>query len=760
MMSHAADTKTHMDPSQVWASLSESIDRFYEAWQGASDPPQLAEFLPAGPPNLRRLTLIEIIKVDLEQRWQQCRWPKLLEQYMGEFPELAGGAGVPCDLVYEEYHIRKQQGDDITLAEYRDRFPTRADELARLLNVDAPTHSTLLIEKRAMPTFEPGQTIDDFELLSPLGKGAFASVFRARQTSMHRIVALKISRDRSFEPQTLAQLEHPHIVRVYDQRQFAEGKLRLLYMQYVPGGTLHSVLEFARARPTEPLTGATFLAAIDAALVRNDEQPPADSLTRYKLAGASWPEIVCWLGARLAGALAHAHGHDILHRDIKPANVLVGADGSPRLADFNISCSKLDGVTPAAYFGGTLAYMSPEQLEAYNPAHAREPDEIDGRADVYSLGLVLWELLTRTRPFADLAMPADWSLTLPAMTAHRLEGLPREDRARVPANCTPAVVEVLLKCLEPDPDNRFHSAAALARELDLCLQPRAHSILHARGGVSQFARRHPVATTVLVGLLPNIILSVFNAGYNWAEIVKQLSPEAQRLFFGTQILAVNSIAYTIGLGYILATRWKLFHVLAALVRGETVTPPPGIDLVRRCLQLGVATAAISTALWFVSGFVFPTWMRFGAGAASQISASHYIHFIVSNMLCGLIAATQSYYVVTFLSVRICYPWLMQARAADARDLPELAGLVRLGRIVLALTVSVPFLALAALLLKDVERDVIGAIAATGFLGCALGYWLDLAIRGDVGALATAIHPSGDSLLAGDSVDSLLTGSRR
>ena len=267
MMSHAADTKTHMDPSQVWASLSENIDRFYEAWQEASDPPQLAEFLPAGPPNLRRLTLIEIIKVDLEQRWQQRRWPKLLEQYMGEFPELSGGAGVPCDLVYEEYHIRKQQGDDITLGEYRDRFPTRADELARLLNVDAPTHSTLLVEKRAMPTFEPGQTIDDFELLSPLGKGAFASVFRARQTSMHRIVALKISRDRSFEPQTLAQLEHPHIVRVYDQRQFAEGKLRLLYMQYVPGGTLHSVLEFARARPTEPLTGATFLAAIDAALV-------------------------------------------------------------------------------------------------------------------------------------------------------------------------------------------------------------------------------------------------------------------------------------------------------------------------------------------------------------------------------------------------------------------------------------------------------------------------------------------------------------
>jgi serine/threonine protein kinase len=759
-MSNATQLKTNMDPSQIWDRLSDHIDRFYEAWQEASDPPQLAEFLPDGPPNLRRLTLIEIIKVDLEQRWQQRRWPKLLEQYLGEFPELAGEAGIPCDLVYEEYHIRKQQGDDITLAEYRDRFPTRAEELARLLNVDAPTQSTQLVDVRAMPSFEPGQKIDDFELLSPLGKGAFASVFRARQTSMHRVVALKISRDRSFEPQTLAQLEHPHIVRVYDQRQLTDGKLRLLYMQYVPGGTLHSVLEYARSRATEPLSGATFLAAIDAALVRNDEEPPTDSLTRYKLSGATWPEIVCWLGSRLAGALAHAHGQGILHRDIKPANVLVGADGSPRLADFNISCSKLDGVTPAAYFGGTLAYMSPEQLEAYNPAHARKPEEIDGRADVYSLGLVLWELLTRTRPFSDMAMPADWSLALPTMTAHRREGLPREDQARVPANCPPAIVDVLLKCLQPDPDRRYQTAAEFARELDLCLQPRAHAILHARGSVGQFMRRHPAATTVLIGVLPNVVMSAFNASYNWAEIVKQLSPEAQQLFFGTQILAVNGIAYTIGLGYILKTRSKLFGVLGRLARGESVSPPPDTELVRRCLQLGAATAAISTALWVVSGFVFPSWMRYGAGAASQISAAHYIHFIVSNMLCGLISATQSYYVVTFLSVRICYPWLLQARSADARDLPELAQLVRWGRVVLGLTVAVPFLALAALLLKDVERDVIGAIAATGFLGCALGYWLDLAIRGDVAALATAIHPSGDSLGAGDSVDSLLTGSRR
>jgi hypothetical protein len=274
-------------------------------------------------------------------------------------------------------------------------------------------------------------------------------------------------------------------------------------------------------------------------------------------------------------------------------------------------------------------------------------------------------------------------------------------------------------------------------------------------------RRHPVATTLLVGLLPNIILSALNVVYNFSQIVGGLSTEAQRLFFGSQILVVNSVAYTIGLGYILATRWQLFGVLSRLAGGELVKPPPSPLLVRRCLRLGAATAAVSACLWAVSGFAFPTWLRFGAGEGTQLLPRDYVHFVVSNLLCGLIAATQSYYVVTFLSVRICYPWLLAARpAADARELPELANLAHLGRIVLGLTVAVPFLALAALLLNDVERDVIGAIAATGFLGCALAYWLDLAIRGDLSALATAINPSGDAFFAGDSVESLLTGSRR
>lgn len=758
-MSQATDKSTEIDGSVVWQQLSERIDAFVAAWQNAAEPPVLAEFLPTAPPSLRRLTLVETIKVDLEYRWKAGRWPKMVEEYAREFPELAGDGALPCDLIYEEYHVRKQHGQAVSIREYCDRFPTRGDELRRLFQIDAPTQSTVLVTAERAPVFEAGQQVDDFDLLSSLGKGAFASVFRARQRSMQRIVALKISRDRSMEPQTLAQLEHPHIVRVFDQRQLPEHKLRLLYMQYVPGGTLQGVVAHARSLRAVPTGGSVFLEAIDQALERNGEEPPVDSLTRYKLQGATWADIVCWLGARLASALAHAHQHGVLHRDIKPANVLVGADGQPRLADFNISFSKLDGATPAAYFGGTLAYMSPEQLEAYDPAHARQPEELDGRADIYSLGVVLWELLTLRRPFADFALPEDWSSALARMVDLRRVGITPPARALVPADCPTIVTDVLLKCLAADPADRFGSAAELAREFELCLQPRAHKLLHSRRAQGPFLKRHPVASTVLLGVVPNLVMGLLIIIYTWLQIVTRLSPEDQSVF-QVQLLAINAVGYTLGLGYICTTRWRLFRTLARLARGDKVEPPPSLDLVRRLLTLGLATAGVTAALWTIAGFIFPAWMHLGAGAMSRLSGEGFAHFMLANLLCGMIASTQSYYVVTFLSVRYCYPWLMQARPPDPSELKELASLARLGRIVLGLTVALPFIALAALLLWDSARAVIGALAAIGFLGCALAYVLDLAIRADLAALAAALNPSGDTLAAGDSPDSFLSGSRR
>ena len=492
---------------------------------------------------------------------------------------------------------------------------------------------------------------------------------------------------------------------------------------------------------------------------RRGESPPGDSMTRYRLQNASWPEIVCWIGSRLAGALAYAHARGVLHRDVKPANVLVAAEGHPKLADFNISFSKLDGATPAAYFGGSLAYMSPEQLEACDPAHSRQPDELDGRSDVYSLGVMLWELLTLRRPFAEDGLPDTWGHALGKMTSLRRAGVKQDALTLVPKDCPAGLVDVLLKCLAPEPADRYASAGELARELDLCLQPRAQALLHTRRRWSGLVKRHPVTATIAFGLVPNVVLSVLNIVYNWNEILKRLA-DADKHVFMLQILVINGVAYTLGLGYVCLTRGKLFFTLARLARGEKVEPPPSGELVTRCLTLGSATAMVTAVLWGTSGFIFPAWLRISAGATSELSIELFRHFVVSNLLCGLISATQSYYVVTFFAVRFCYPWLVRARPSDARDVADLAKTARRGRVFLALTVLVPFLAMAALVLINFDRPVIAALCGIGLLGCGLAYWLDLAIRGDLAALAATMNPGGDALLASDTLDSLLTGSRR
>lgn len=731
------------ETARVWSVLEEHVGRFLAAWEGQPQPPQIAQHLPEHPEAVRRMALVELIKVDLEARRQPGRQPLPLERYLADFPELA--ADVPPDLVYEEFHIRKQAGEAVDPAGCLARFPQIARELERLFGIGrAADVSTALIGHRtqvAGSELSAGDRIDDFDLLARLGQGAFASVFLARQNSMQRLVALKVSADRGAEPQTLAQLDHDQIVRVYDQRQLADRGLRLMYMQYLAGGTLQQVVNQVRQTSEEERTGTLLFTAIDRALSERGESRPAEAPLRERFVEASWPEVVCWLGARLARGLDHAHRQGVLHRDIKPANVLLAADGAPKLADFNISfSSKLDGASPAAYFGGSLAYMSPEQLEACNVEHERQPDSLDGRSDLYSLGILIWELLTGARPFRDEQVQAGWSATLAQMTARRRAGLDGDHLVLVARRWPPGLAQVLQRCLEPDAAGRYATGSELARHLELCLQPQATRLLSPpRADWRRWGRRFPVVGITLAAIVPNLIAALFNYEYNQREIVAHLK-QAQSIFWRTQ-LTINSIAFPLGIGLALALAWPVAAATRSPARRAALSADELRRLRQRCLRLGHFAAAISLALWLLAAPAYPIAINLGV---AEVPASAYLHFVASLALCGMIAAAYPFFGVSCLSVCCLYPALVRLESMHRDDHRALARLGRRSWLYLLVAASVPLLAVAVLVvIRSQAHFALGLLAVGGLVGLASAFWLFRTLQTDLGALMLVTAPQDD-----------------
>jgi serine/threonine protein kinase len=726
--------------------LAGFLDAFVKAWETSASPPELRPFLPeAG--EIRRLTLVELIKVDLEYRWLNRNCPKRIFEYLAEFPELCEGR-VPCDLIYEEFHIRKQSGQDVNPDEYREAFPNQAAEIASILGIEQPYESSSLYrdsQQRRIDGISIKDPIDDFDLLVELGSGAFAKVFLARQRSMQRLVALKVSTERSAEPQTLAQLDHDHIVRVYDQRILPERKLRLMYMQYIAGGTVQSVIDRVQQTPPEKRTGKLLLEVIDESLERRGESRPVDSSSRLWLASANWPEAVCWLGGKIARALDYAHRRGVLHRDVKPANVLVTAEGSPKLADFNISFSgQVAGATPAAYFGGSLAYMSPEQLEACNPAHSRLPDDLDGRSDLYSLGIVLWQLLSGFRPFHDEEVKGGWSSTLEAMVARRRAGVEAADLACLPS-CPEGLPSIMETTLAADRESRWPNGIEMARRLELCTNPKACALLFPPKHSFRVRLQNYATLIVFVAAgLPNVLAGAFNYYHNIIEIVAKLG-NLEPLFQLTQAV-INGIAYPVGA----VVFWYLGFSVYRGLRGcqARQLPPDRSQMLRhRCLELGRLVALISVVEWSIAACAYPIGLRI---IHARLPALAMLHFFFSLLLCGFVAAAYPFFIVTFFALRSLYPvYLMADLEGAAADAPLLRQVGRRNSVYLVVAALAPLLAIAALIADNwIEENVIheGAetsmivFSAVGLLGLPLLFWLSHSIRTDLDTLTGIISP--------------------
>ena len=368
----------------------------------------------------------------------------------------------------------------------------------------------LVASRAARPTFEAGQRIDDFDLLAPLGKGAFATVFLARQCSMQRLVALEdLARSGLRAANAGPARSSAYRARVRSAAIGRRHKLRLLYMQYVAGGTLQGVVEHVRRLPPAVRSGAALIEAIDRALVNNGRtaadrfDDPLSARGRHLARGRVLARRPAGRGAGLCATSAAC----CTATSSRPT-CWSAADGHPKLADFNISFSKLDGATPAAYFGGSLAYMSPEQLEACDPAHcsparrARRPQRrlFAGRDAVGAADAAGARLPKMRCPPAGRRPWARW----PRSAA---QGVPPRRSAMVPADCPPGLVDVLLKCLAAEADRAIRLGRRVgprARPVPAAPRPRRCCTRNAAGDRS--FKRHPVASTIAIGLLPNVVM--------------------------------------------------------------------------------------------------------------------------------------------------------------------------------------------------------------------------------------------------------------
>ena len=233
-----------------------------------------------------------------------------------------------------------------------------------------------------------------------------------------------------------------------------------------------------------------------------DDDEDKASPARQFLRGANGIQAAVWIVARLAEGLDHAHSRGLLHRDLKPANILIAADGTPMLLDFNLAAETEperdgdpgEGRAHRAMLGGTLPYMSPEHLDALDPDGSTTPEEVDERSDLYALGLILFEMIAGEPPFAELPAGLTPLETIRFMIEDRRRRPVPSLRARCPD--VPWSLDALTcQCLDPDPDRRHRSAHELSEDLRRFLEnlPMKHcpepSLRERHGEVGQAPSR-------------------------------------------------------------------------------------------------------------------------------------------------------------------------------------------------------------------------------------------------------------------------------